>query len=60
MGWMCRNEDVDTALEARLHYDGASYPTNPTLHPVKPPSGTTAGEIVVRRFQSFTEGQILR
>jgi hypothetical protein len=45
--------------DARLRYDGRSYPENPTVAPAEPVSEPVGGTVLIPPFQSFREGQLL-
>lgn len=46
--------------DARLRYDGRTYPTNPTVAPAEPLTTKERGRAVIGPFQSFEEGEKLR
>ena len=46
--------------DARLHYDGSTYPSNPTAEPADRLSERGKGVVVIPAFQSFAEGTRLR
>ena len=46
--------------DARLRYDGSTYPGNATVEPTEPLSEKGEGVVVVPAFQSFAEGTGLR
>ena len=46
--------------DARLRYDGRTYPTNPTVAPAEPLTTKPRGRAVIGPFQSFEEGEKLR
>lgn len=46
--------------DARLRYDGSTYPTNPTVKPAEPRSDRRTGVVMIPAFQSFTEGKKLQ
>lgn len=46
--------------DAKLRFDGSSYPSNATVDPAEPLKGTTTGRAIIRPFQSSTEGEKLR
>ena len=46
--------------DARLRFDGRTYPANPTVPPAEPVKAPASGEVAIPAFQSFTEGRLLR
>jgi len=46
--------------DARLRYDGSTYPRNPTVEPAEPLSERGKGMVVIPAFQSFAEGTRLK
>jgi len=46
--------------DARLRFDGRTYPANPTVPPAEPLTEPASGEIAIPAFHSFTEGRLLR
>jgi hypothetical protein len=46
--------------DARLRYDGSTYPSNPSVEPAEPMSEKEKGVVVIPAFQSFAEGTRLR
>jgi hypothetical protein len=46
--------------DARLRFDGRTYPANPTVPPAEPLKAPGSGEVAIPAFQSFTEGRLLR
>ncbi len=46
--------------DARLRYDGSTYPSNATVEPAEPLSDKGKGVVVIPAFQSFAEGTRLR
>jgi hypothetical protein len=46
--------------DARLRFDGRTYPANPTVPPAEPLKAPASGEVAIPAFQSFTEGRLLR
>lgn len=46
--------------DARLRYDGSTYPSNPTVEPAEPMSERGEGRVVIPAFESFAEGARLR
>jgi hypothetical protein len=51
---------VIPGYDARLRFDGTTYPGNPTVPPAQPVKGPVSGELAIPVFQSFTEGRLLR
>ncbi|MDT0632146.1 hypothetical protein RQM47_10335 [Rubrivirga sp. S365] len=45
---------------ALLPFDGASYPSNPTVEPAQPADGAVDGTVVIEPFDSFADGELLR
>jgi len=45
--------------EARLAFDGTTYPDNPTVAPAQPVAGSVEGAVAIEEFDSFREGQLL-
>ncbi|MDX1392831.1 MAG: hypothetical protein R3195_00500 [Gemmatimonadota bacterium] len=49
------------AADARLRFDGATYPGNPTVAPAELlEPGTAGGQVVIPEFESLDEGELLR
>jgi hypothetical protein len=46
--------------DARLQFDGRTYPANPTVPPAEPLKAPASGEVAIPTFESFTEGRLLR
>ena len=46
--------------DARLRFDGRTYPANPTVPPAEPLKAPASGEVAIPTFESFTEGRLLR
>jgi hypothetical protein len=46
--------------DARLRFDGRTYPANPTVPPAEPLKAPASGEVAIPAFASFTEGRLLR
>lgn len=55
-----RGGGILPGYDARLRYDGTSYPPNPTVEPAESLNERAKGEVVIPPFQSFTEGSVLR
>ena len=46
--------------DARLRFDGSTYPSNPTVEPAEPLSHAAEGRVAIPVFESFAEGTKLR
>jgi hypothetical protein len=46
--------------DARLRYDGSTYPSNPTVEPAEPISERGERRVLIPAFESFVEGTRLR
>ena len=46
--------------DARLRFDGRTYPANPTVPPAELLKAPASGEVAIPTFESFTEGRLLR
>ncbi len=51
---------IPTAHDARLRFDGRSYPDNPTIAPAEPVGEAVPRRIVIGDFASWTDGRRLR
>lgn len=45
--------------DAILHFDGRSYPENPTVAPAERLESPVPGTVAIEPFESFTEGRLL-
>ena len=46
--------------DARLRFDGTTYPQNPTVEPAEALAEEPQGTVVITEFESFREGRLLR
>jgi hypothetical protein len=46
--------------DARLRFDGSTYPKNPTVEPAQPLDQEAQGTVAIPAFGTFTEGRLLR
>ncbi|MFO1349833.1 MAG: hypothetical protein U1F68_03790 [Gammaproteobacteria bacterium] len=51
---------IQPGYEARLRYDGLTYPENPTDDSVQPIKGHARGEVLIESFDAFTAGRPIR
>jgi hypothetical protein len=51
---------IIAGYDARLRFDGRTYPANPTVPPAEPLKAPASGEVAIPAFQSFIEGRLLR
>jgi hypothetical protein len=47
------------AHSSELHFDGTSYPENPSVPPAEPATDTAGAEILIAEYSDFTQGTLV-